>query len=213
MREKRALGFYNYTVVLTYLGMLISFVGIACVLEGHIRDAMVCLMLSGVCDMFDGSIAATRKRTHQEKRFGIQIDSLSDLICFGVFPGVLVYVINGKSAWAFGAAALYVLCALIRLAYFNVTEEERQDGQDGPREWFLGLPVTTAALFLPAAYIIGDFGVRFSTVMYAVMLCMMAVAFLSPFKIRKPYLAGKAGIFLAGVIEFFALVAGTGLRG
>lgn len=83
------IGFYNYTVILTYLGTVSGFTGITYVLSGDIRAALICLMISGFCDMFDGKIASTRKRTPQEKRFGIQIDSLSDLICFGLLPGII----------------------------------------------------------------------------------------------------------------------------
>ena len=53
--------------------------------------ALLCLMFAGFCDMFDGKIASTMKRTKQEKRFGIQIDSLSDLICFGALPALIVF--------------------------------------------------------------------------------------------------------------------------
>ena len=85
------LGFYNYTVILTYLGMLTGFYGITCLITGNRKGALVCLMIAGVCDMFDGKIASTMTRTKKEKRFGIQIDSLSDLICFGVLPALIVY--------------------------------------------------------------------------------------------------------------------------
>ena len=70
------LGIYNYTVILTYIGMLVSFLGLSFAMGGNIQAALLCLMISGVCDMFDGKIASTMERTKQQKRFGIQIDSL-----------------------------------------------------------------------------------------------------------------------------------------
>lgn len=144
------LGVYNYTVLLTYIGMLTGLTGIGCAMGGRIPWALLCLLLAGLCDMFDGKIASTKKdRTPQEKRFGVQIDSLSDLICFGVLPGVTVYAAARGALYAALAAGLYVLAALIRLAWFNVDEEERQDADNGQREMYLGLPVTTSALFLP----------------------------------------------------------------
>ena len=66
------LGIYNYTVILTYLGMLSGFAGILFAFEGQLWAALGCLMFSGVCDMFDGKIARAMKRTGEEKRFGIQ---------------------------------------------------------------------------------------------------------------------------------------------
>lgn len=93
------LGFYNYTVVLTYVGMLTGFAGILFAAGGQVSPALLCLLGAGFCDMFDGKIASTRPRTQQEKRFGIQIDSLSDLVCFGVLPAVIVWC----AAWGFAA--------------------------------------------------------------------------------------------------------------
>ena len=90
--KKGLLGYYNYTVVLTYMGMLAAFVGIMMVINRDFPEAIVCLMVSGVCDMFDGMVAATKERDDKEKCFGIQIASLSDLISFGVFPALFVYV-------------------------------------------------------------------------------------------------------------------------
>lgn len=82
------LGFYNYGVILTYLSLASSVLGILATLNGpHITLAIVCLMVSGFLDAFDGTVARTRKNaTDQEKSFGIQIDSLCDMVCFGVLP-------------------------------------------------------------------------------------------------------------------------------
>ena len=79
-------GFYNYTVILTYLSLCSGITGIYFALAySRPGIAVFCLLFSGFCDAFDGRIARTRKHsTEQEKRFGIQIDSLSDLLCFGL---------------------------------------------------------------------------------------------------------------------------------
>ena len=80
------LGFYDYTVVLTYISLGISVLGITMALEGNFRMAIFCLALSGLCDMFDGKIARTKKnRTEDEKKFGIQIDSLYGSSLYGRF--------------------------------------------------------------------------------------------------------------------------------
>lgn len=192
------LGIYNYTVILTYFGMLTSFAGLTFAMNGSLRTALICLMISGVCDMFDGKIASTMVRTRQEKRFGVQIDSLSDLICFGMLPAAVTYRIANGSRIAFYIGALYLLCALIRLAWFNVDEEERQDRTDEARQFYLGLPVTTAALILPAALGLGHrFG--FPPDMLApIVLLLMSLAFLTPFRLKKPALPGKVGVLLCG---------------
>ena len=116
MREKiKLIGFYNYTVILTYIGMLIGFMGIMLVLKNNHVWALICLMIAGVCDMFDGTIASTKKdRTKDEKSFGIQIDSLSDLICFGVLPSVWVMSMSDKLGVLSFIPCLFILCGLIR---------------------------------------------------------------------------------------------------
>ncbi len=206
--KKRLCGYYNYTVVLTYLGMLAGFTGITFAMEGAYRQTIICLMAAGICD---GAVAATKQRDAREKKFGIQIDSLSDLICFGVLPALFTYQIGGKGHLVFLAASFYVLCTLIRLAYFNVLEEERQQAETGSRKWYLGLPVTSAALVLPVFFIVGRRLMLRGDLLFSAVLGTMAAAFLLPIKIKKPYLAGKIGIIFTGAVEFTILLLGFGL--
>ena len=178
------IGIYNYTVILTYVGMLIGFIGITCTLKGKIHVALTCLVLCGICDMFDGKIASTKQRTREEKLFGIQIDSLSDLVCFGVFPALIVYVFDTRGLSMF-ASAIYLLFALIRLAWFNVDESQRQDKEEGRRKHYLGLPVTTAAFIFPIVMNIHQ------GILAPYALIAMAIAFLTPFRVPKPTLSFK----------------------
>ena len=91
-RKKQMLGFWDYTVILTYVSLATSVTGIFCAISMHLRWAIFCLAVSGLCDMFDGKIARTKKnRTEDEKNFGIQIDSLCDVVCFGVLPVIICY--------------------------------------------------------------------------------------------------------------------------
>ena len=84
------IGFYDYTVVVTYISLVSSIVGMFCAIDGKLTVAVFCLAFSGLCDMFDGKIARTKKdRTDDEKSFGIQIDSLCDIVCFGIFRSSL----------------------------------------------------------------------------------------------------------------------------
>ena len=161
------IGFYNYTVYLTYFSLIVSGVGLYQAANGRPLVAIFCLMVSGLCDMFDGKIARTRhKSTEMERNFGIQLDSLADIVCFGVLPAVI-----GKSFFdefverknilmprpaltashvvVCSLGCLLILCALIRLAYFNVTEEERQSATNEHRHYYLGVPVTAASFVMP----------------------------------------------------------------
>ena len=151
-------------------------------------------MLAGICDMFDGAVASTKDRDEKEKKFGIQIDSLSDLISFGVLPGIFVYMISGQSALVGIISGLFVLCALIRLAYFNVLEEERQKETTECRKSYLGIPVTNIAILLL------DWIMK-SVICFPVLLSILGIGFLLPVKIRKPGVIGKAAIVMVGILE------------
>jgi CDP-diacylglycerol--serine O-phosphatidyltransferase len=200
------LGFYNYTVVLTYIGMLAAFTGIMAACNGTERLAMVCLMAAGLCDMFDGAVARTRNRTAEERRFGIQIDSLSDLVSFGVLPGIILYCGSRNMAGAL-IASWYVLSALIRLAYFNVMEEERQEKTGRARSYYTGFPVTVSAAIIPAVYVLSRWTGGDGIWMEGVSLLVMSILFLLPFKVAKPHFTGKACFVLLGLAGVLVLSA------
>ena len=202
----KPIGFYNYTVVLTYLGFGLGLFGIVCAIKGDFSLAMIMLMSAGICDMFDGAVASTRERTRQEKNFGIQIDSLSDLVCFGVLPAVFVYTMSCGSVLATVCGGLYALCALIRLAYFNVCEEERQETETGARKYYTGLPVTSAAVVWPLAFLVGEFVSVPMEWVQPVLAAVMAVAFVLGFKLKKPYTVGKIVMVAIGVAELVLVI-------
>lgn len=202
------IGFYNYTVILTYVSLLISSVGIGFAVTGEPFTALFCLLASGICDMFDGKIARTRKKsTEEEKRFGIQLDSLCDIVCFGVLPAAVAVSMTASVAlcdriavWT--VSGLYILCALIRLAYFNVTEETRQATEGGRRTHYMGVPVTTAAVIFPLVYALSVLLPSAVGVwLYPVFLLATAVAFITPVKVKKPHAAGLAVLGLVGLAE------------
>lgn len=198
------IGFYNYTVILTYLGMASSAMGIFLSIEGHFTSAIICLMISGVCDMFDGSIARTRQRTATEKRFGIQIDSLCDLVCFGVFPAVFAYNYGLRQGLFRYVLVLFILAAVIRLAYYNVTEECRQEITDEKRKTYQGLPVTMVSAILPLFYACRQlFGIHQVPVLGFLML---AIAILYVSNIKVPKLDVKITTGLVAVGAAFVLL-------
>ena len=150
------IGFYNYTVILTYMSLVSSLIGMKLAYDGKLGAAIICLALSGICDMFDGTVARTKKnRTEDEKNFGIQLDSLCDVICFGAFPAIYLYFSGVNSVYGIAMLIFYCLCAVIRLAFFNVLETKRQKSEGGSVKYFRGLPVTSAAIAFPFFYIVG----------------------------------------------------------
>ena len=150
------IGFYDYTVILTYLSLVSALLGMRFASQGRFGLAVGCLILYGVCDMFDGMVARSKKsRTADEKNFGIQLDSICDVIAFGVAPAVLLYFSGANTAIGVAALVFYVLCALIRLAFFNVLEIKRQMHEDGCAKEYRGLPVTSSSIVLPVVFLVG----------------------------------------------------------
>lgn len=202
------IGFYNYTVILTYVGLLFTVFGMTQVFSGNYPIALLCLIVSGICDMFDGMIARTKKdRTKQEKMFGIQIDSLCDVVCFGVYPAVIGYSIvmreNGSQVLGTIACMMFILAAVIRLGYFNVMEMERQEQTTEKRKYYQGLPVTSVDLIMPLIYAICQYGKLLPLApTYCITLIVISILFVLNIKIPKPGL----GIVIFTLVGFVIFV-------
>lgn len=200
------IGFYNYSVILTYVGLASSIVGITEIFQGNYKWALLCLIISGTCDMFDGKIArAMKNRSDEAKVFGIQIDSLCDLICFGVLPGLFGYYTCSNRFLGTLAATLFVLAAVIRLGYFNVKEMARQQQTTEHRKYYQGLPVTTISMILPLVYIvrqlIGPKNVQ--GFYYSIVLLIVSFLFVLDFKVKKP---GNIGCVIMSVVGVGILI-------
>lgn len=202
------IGFYNYTVILTYIGTLAAIIGIMSAISGNAFRAIICLIIAGACDMFDGIVARTKKRTASEKNFGVWIDSLSDLLCFGVLPAVIGYSIGLNRAYYFFIIAVYILAALVRLGYYGVTEVERQSSSKScDRVSFDGLPVTTAALIFPLLFCFRKIlSPALFPPVYAFALACTALAFVLKIKVKKPNKHGITAILLFGIAIFVYLI-------
>ena len=193
------IGFYDYTVILTYISFISAVAGIFSATTMHLRLAIFFLAFSGFCDMFDGKIARTKKnRTEDEQAFGIQIDSLCDIVCFGVLPIVICYKMGMNRIYGMAILALYGLAGLIRLGYFNVMEAKRQAKEEGARKYYQGLPITSMSIALPVLFVVAPLFPSTLVFLVALHLLVAAVGFLFilDFRLRKP-----------SVREVFLLVA------
>lgn len=224
------IGFYDYTVILTYLSLMSGTIGIMLCLNGmgHPYLGMFFLLFSGLCDTFDGKVARSKKdRTTQMKKFGIQIDSLSDLIAFGMLPacigiamlrytmcipdlsGVTRYLLTHYTLQTQIVlsliAVLYVLAAMIRLAYFNVMEEDQNRDETGAKI-YTGLPVTSAALIFPAVLLIHMLICADLTFLYFGVMLITGGLFISKIQIKKPQNKGIATMIFFGAVECVVLI-------
>ncbi|MBQ8966355.1 CDP-alcohol phosphatidyltransferase family protein [Ruminococcus sp.] len=200
------IGFYNYSVILTYIGLLSSVFGITQVFEGHEAVAFFCLVISGICDLFDGKIARSMKnRSDHEKVFGIQIDSLCDLVCFGVFPAVLGYHYDSVYPMKLIPSLMIVLAAVIRLGYFNVMEEERQRSTTENRKEYEGLPVTSVSAVLPLLYV-GRHNIppHIFPYVFQGFLMLISILFVARIKVNKPNNKALLIMFALAIVIFFS---------
>jgi CDP-diacylglycerol--serine O-phosphatidyltransferase len=141
-------GVYLVPNLFTTGGLFAGFYSIICTLNHQYRMAAIMILVAQLCDMLDGRIA---RLTRSSSSFGVQYDSLADLVAFGVAPGILVYTWALKQQWGrwgWLAATLYVTCGALRLARFNVqidTVEKRH---------FVGLPIPAAALVIASTVLL-----------------------------------------------------------
>lgn len=188
--NKKFIGCYNHSVILTYFGIFIALLGIINVENLH--TSMLCLIMAGICDLYDGAIARKVKRTDLEKEFGKEIDSLADVIGSLALPFFILievcqrYEINIIFGILIGI--LYVLMGITRLAWFNITTDLKKIEEDKKyyrTQYYQGMPVTYAALVFPLLYL---FFRTFSS--FGVILCIsyiiMSFLFVFNLKIKKP---------------------------
>lgn len=210
----RFIGFYDYTVILTYISLISSVFGITQAIHGDYKTAIFCLALSGICDAFDGRIARTKKnRTDDEKTFGIQLDSLCDVICFGIFPALICYLLGVRGTLGLILVFFYCLCAVIRLAFFNVLEGKRQQTEGGSTKTYRGLPVTSIAFILPLTFwlqfVLSEFA--FMILLHAVLL-IVGFLFILDFPLRKPSLKTTLAMIVFVAVTVGIIFAYTKFR-
>jgi len=131
-------GIYILPNSLTMCGMFAGFYSILAALKGDYIPASWAIMIAVVFDGLDGWIA---RLTNSTTRFGIELDSLSDLVAFGVAPAVILYKWSlmwfGKVGW--GIAFIFVACGALRLARYNVQMGSTE------KKSFTGMPIPAAA--------------------------------------------------------------------
>lgn len=178
-RLKIKKGVYLLPNLITSASLFGGFFSIVASLDGNYESAAIAILISAVLDGLDGRIA---RLTGSSSKFGIEYDSLSDLIAFGLAPGFLIFTWGlrpfGRYGWL--AAFLFVVCGALRLARFNVqisTVESKR---------FNGLPIPAAAALVATTVLMffylgrGEEMVKHATVLVLV----YALAFLMISNVR-----------------------------
>ena len=140
------------------------------------------MIIAAVCDMFDGKVARSIKnRTDKEKEFGVQIDSLADVICFITIPAITIYLCGLREIYQIILLALYVVCGIIRLGYFNVAMSDK----DKAIKTYSGLPVPVSVPAFGLVWLIGKIVDFNPTVIYTVLVPLVGFLHISKIKIKK----------------------------
>jgi len=118
--------------------ILCGFYSVVSAIRGDLHLACWLIVVAGVLDFIDGKVALF---SHTESRFGVELDSLADVVSFGVAPGVIMYqfFLKNHGDWAWLVSFLFVLCCALRLARFNV------ETKGAKKSVFKGLPTPMAA--------------------------------------------------------------------
>lgn len=184
---------FNKSCLITYLGvifgvlsMYFSFTKIVNADVIDIRYSLACLVIAGICDMFDGKFARMCKRTEEEKEFGIQLDSLADTFCFLVVPVVFMLSLGMNNILCIIAYSLLILCGISRLGYFNIKAD-----LDKVVKTYSGLPVTSTAISFPIIGLLYSV-VSLSTFCNICLVLTLLTAFLFVFNVKIPKLKGIA---------------------
>jgi CDP-diacylglycerol--serine O-phosphatidyltransferase len=191
------IGFWRKSVFITYFGALLAVGGYLLALQNKMPVyAFVGMILAAVCDMFDGKVARHEKnRTEQEKSFGVEIDSLADVICFITIPALTIYqMMNGEMLldkpdiavkwYQIAVLALYIVCGIVRLAYFNVAMSDKNKAI----EYYKGLPVPLSVPIFALVWILAKaipFSYDVRSLIYTIIVPIVGYLHISKIRIRK----------------------------
>lgn len=206
MSKKRAmfLGYLNVPNLMTFTGLTAALLACSLSQQGELGLALICLMAAGIFDLFDGVIARKIQQSEDTAMFGKQIDTISDMACFGLVPVIIAMHTGLSGPLDFILQVFYVCSAAMRLGYFNVYGMSIHEKS----KYFTGLPVTYAALIFPVVFI--SMKVVEPTMAYNIIrTCFVSVGVLFVLKIKvvKPH-----GIFyfifplLALILSFYWLL-------
>ena len=199
-------GKWNKSVILTYAGLLLAVLGIFLAFTAEkITYSFCCLMVAGICDLFDGMVARRCKRTEEEKMFGIELDSLVDVVSFIALPVCIFIALGFTSVWHLIIYLVYALFGVARLAYFNIATADSEKAV----KYYIGLPVTYTALIFPLLYLLS--AVFTDAVFVPVFTCgIVVVSVLEIVKVKVPkpkgIWYGIFGIMAIGMLVIYLAV-------
>ncbi|MEE1130114.1 MAG: CDP-diacylglycerol--serine O-phosphatidyltransferase [Caryophanon sp.] len=158
--------------ILTIANMSFGGASVMATIEGYYSYAVLFIFIAALLDRYDGKVA---RKLQQESELGKQLDSMSDVISFGVAPALLMYevVLQDFSTAGMFMTVLYIVCGALRLARFNVSEANG---------YFTGLPITAAGSLLTFTFFFAHIA---NPVFYMFLTPILAILMISTFTMKK----------------------------
>ena len=196
--------------MLTLIGVCIGLTSIRFALDGRFEFAIVAIILAAVIDGLDGRIARLIKGT---SKVGKELDSLTDMISFGVAPAFIMYFWKLNTLGRFGwlVCLIYVICVALRLARFNVNSGQEPSWRDN---FFEGVPSPAGGILVLTPLIFSMTNFEFIKINYDIVVpiffiitSLLLISKFPSYSFKKIVIQRKTTIFLLfGIVLFFGLL-------
>jgi len=196
--------------MLTLMGVCIGLTSIRFALDGRFEFAIIAIILAAVIDGLDGRIARLIKGT---SKVGKELDSLTDMISFGVAPAFIMYFWKLNTLGRFGwlVCLIYVICVALRLARFNVNSEQVPSWRDN---FFEGVPSPAGGILVLTPLIFSLTNFNFFQINYEIVVpsffiitSLLLISKFPSYSFKKIVIQRKTTIFLLfGIVLFFGLL-------
>jgi CDP-diacylglycerol--serine O-phosphatidyltransferase len=196
--------------MLTLVGVCIGLTSIRFALDGKFEFAIIAIIFAALIDGLDGRIARLIKAT---SKVGKELDSLTDMISFGVAPAFIMYFWKLNTLGRFGwlVCLIYVICVALRLARFNVNSNQEPSWRDN---FFQGVPSPAGGILVLTPLIISLTNFEYININYDIIVpiffittSLLLISKFPTFSFKKIIIQRKATIFLLfGIILFFGLL-------
>jgi len=195
--------------VITLTGLSFGLSSIRFAIELDFNLAIICILFAGVCDALDGMLA---RHLQSESDLGVQLDSLSDFLSFGIAPGLLIYISIFNQDHGIGAfaALAFIIFSCLRLALYNVRLEKSktEDGQSD--HFFSGIPTPVGAILilLPLTHSFMGHNWAYENLNfvagYIILISALLVSRIPTFSIKRKQLIVQSKL---GFLVIFSLIA------
>ncbi|MCZ7392469.1 MAG: CDP-diacylglycerol--serine O-phosphatidyltransferase [Candidatus Methanoperedens sp.] len=179
--------------IITLVNALLGFASIIMTLRGEVESALVLVLIAVIADGADGAVA----RYSGYGVLGANLDSLADVISFGLAPAVLAFVfLKGYFSWVF--SGLFLVCGTLRLARFNAA---------GKKDGFEGIPITSGGFVVALFLLMRDY-VQYFEYMFILLLVLLSLLMISTIaypKLKNPAILAPMVLLIVFDVAAFYL--------